>query len=90
MSVSTPGLAPFTVSALDALESAAETVAGGAVGTFDILTALIAGDPSGAWERVQLHASWIDVGDRNRFLDASPGPEVEWSGILLTPTAAEG
>lgn len=90
MNISVPEIAPLSTRGIDALEAAAEVAGQGSVGTFDILVGLIGTDPSGAWERVQLHSSWIDPEERNRFQDVGPGVGDSCKGIPLSPAASEG
>jgi hypothetical protein len=90
VSVSPPGNAPLATGAVAALDGAVESVEGGAVGSFDVLIALIGEDSSGSWERVQLHSTWLDPRERDRFPDLGFGPGGEWGNTALTHDAAEG
>jgi hypothetical protein len=90
VSVSPSGDAALASGAVAALDGAVESIEGGVVGSFDVLVALIRGESSGAWERVQLHSTWLDPGERDRFPDLSLGPGGEWADVPLTHDAAEG
>lgn len=57
------------------------------LGTFDLLLAIVDTDSTGAWDAVQLHASYVALADAARFPDPDADCSGAWAGVSLTGTA---
>lgn len=75
-------------SSVEILELAAASRGDTLLGTFEILVAAIALDSVGAWETVQLRATFVRADERERYHDHSALGARAWRDVPLTATAA--
>jgi hypothetical protein len=82
------GELPLSTIATEALEVAVENTTG-AIGTVDILAALISIDANSGWESIQLQTTFIATDELTRFPDPTATPGGSWRSKPLTQSALE-
>lgn len=80
----------MSISMIDALEISTSSYGESRLGTCGILHGIICGDPTGAWDWVELKATFL-TSDQAAALDCEePLGRSNWHGVPLTAAAARG